>query len=143
MVAKGINRRTFLRLLVGAVAAGYAGTGMSAAQSLMPWTAGVSLNGPLNYELFAALVGDTFTLSMLDPKNKYSAQLQLVEANPVFLSSENDQFYLVFQVDDSNTALNGTYRIKHATAGKMQIFLLPMGDDMGGNYCRADFNLLL
>lgn len=143
MLNKSIHRRTFLRMLAGTIAAGYAGRGAYASQDLLSPSTGISLNGPLSYEIFAALLGESFMLSKLTGKNRRITRLKLVEANPVFLSPENDQFHLVFQAFKTDVTINGTYRIRHPSAGEMQIFLQPMGSDMPGNYCRADFNLLV
>jgi len=140
---KNIPRRAFLRMLAGVVAAGFTGGGMSATKTLLSQRAGVRIDGALSYSMFASLVGENFTLTMSDRKNKYRVLLQLVAINSVFLSPENDQFYLVFQMVDSKARPNGVYRIQHATAGSTKLFLQPMGGDIPGNYCRANFNLLL
>lgn len=140
---QGLPIRTFLRMLADGDIAGYAGTGTYATQVLFPEMSTVSLNGPLSYEIFAALLNDIFYLYRLDPKSRYRAQIKLVEANSLFLSSENDQFNLIFATGKNPIALNETYRLQHASAGDTTIFLQPALGNRPGNFCRADFNLLL
>lgn len=139
---KGIRRRAFLRMLAGTIACGYVGRLPYAFQSLLPKQA-ASLNGPLSFDTFAALLGETFCLSGLDSPGCYRSLLQLKEINSLARSSINDQFYLVFQADSATDQLNGVYQIQHLTAGSMQIFLQSMGNKMPGHYLRAEFNLLL
>jgi hypothetical protein len=67
----------------------------------------------------------------------------LAETVPVSLTLDNDQFYLVFQVFAPRLRPNGVFHIHHATAGSTQLLLQPMGKGRDGNFCRADFNLLL
>lgn len=149
MINKGVPRRAFLRMLMGAVAAGAVGRAMSASQILLSTASetaiGPSLKDTLSNQLFAGLIGQTFTLvNLRKPKSKYRAYLQeVVELNTVYSSPETDQFYLAFQIDGNRTLLAGTYRVQHATAGKTQLFLQAMSSDVPGSYCRADFNLLL
>jgi hypothetical protein len=138
---KHIPRRTFLRMLTGVVAAGFAGGGMSATKALLSRPSGIRIDGALSYNTFASLVGQDFTLTMLDRSIKYRMRMQLVEVNSVFLSPNNDQFYVIFKVFDTKRP-NGVYPIQHATAGSAKLFLQPMGKKMSGNYCRAEFNLL-
>lgn len=149
MINKGVPRRAFLRMLMGAVAVGAVGRAMSASQILLPMspetTIGPSLKGTLSNRLFSGLIGQAFTLvNLRNPKSKYRAHLQeVVELNTVYISPETDQFYLVFQIDDSRILSSGTYRVQHATAGRTQLFLQAVNSDTSGSYCRADFNLLL
>lgn len=140
---KRIPRRSFLRLFLGGIAAGYAGSGFGAGRLLQSKVPRRRLNGKMSYQIFAALVGETFTLTQAKGERQYRARAQLLEVNTVFLSAENDQFYLVFELDDNQTPPNGVYRLRHATAGSTRLFLQPMGNDMPGNCCRAEFNLLL
>jgi hypothetical protein len=140
---KDIRRRSFLRMILGGIVAGYASGGIGAIRLRKPTMPRRSLNGKLSYGVFAALVGENFTITHPELQTEYRARAQLVEAKIIFLSSENDQFYLVFRVDEGQVPPNGICRIHHTTAGKASLFLQSMGTDFPGNYCRAEFNLLL
>lgn len=140
---KTLPRRTFLRMLAGAVAVGFTGASMSATKALLSQKAGVRLDGPLSYNLFSSLVGQNFTLVVRDKKSNYRVRLQLLEVNSVFLSPDNDQFYLVFKVFDTKSRPGGVYHVQHATAGSTRLFLQPMDHLKLGRCCRADFNLLV
>jgi len=149
MINKTVPRRAFLRLLMGVAAGSVVGRAMSASPVLLPMAQetaiGSNLKGPLSSQLFAGLIGQRFTLANLrNPQNRYRASLQdVVELNTAYISPETDQFYLVFQIDGNHALPDGMYRVQHAAAGKMQLFLQAMPSDMSGSYCRADFNLLL
>jgi hypothetical protein len=130
-------------MILGGIAAGYASTGVGAVRFWKSAVPSRSLDGKLSYGVFVALVGENFIITQPESHTEYRAHAQLVEANTVFLSSENDQFYLIFRLDGDQVPPNGSYRIQHVTAGKVQLFLQPMGNESLGNYCRAEFNLLL
>jgi len=130
-------------MILGAIAVGYAGSGVGAGRLVKKYRSRRSLNGKLNYQVFAALVGQSFTVTQPKSPEKYRARMQLVEAETVFLSAENDQFYLIFELDGDQVQPNGVCRIHHATAGSTQLYLQSTGNDLPGNYCRAEFNLLL
>ena len=138
-----LPRRAFLRRLAGVVAAGFAGGGMSATQALLSQTSGIRIDGALSYGTFVALVGQNFTLNVLDKKVKTRLRLQLVEVNSVRLSPNNDQFYLLFKLYDPKARPNGVYRIQHVTAGSTNLLLQSTDSLKLGNCCRADFNLLV
>ena len=139
---KTLSRRTFLRMLTGVAAVSFAGGGMSATKILLSRPSGIRLDGTLSYNTFVSLVGQNFSLLVMANKTKRCVRLQLVEVNPVALTPYNDQFNLVFKVFDTKARPNGVYRIQHAKAGSTQLFLQPMDNDITGNYCRAEFNLL-
>jgi hypothetical protein len=88
------------------------------------------------------LMGETFALVMVEPKRKYRVRMQLVEVNSVYLSPDNDQFNVVFKLANNRIRPNGVYRIVHAVKGSIHLFIQPMGKNLAGNYCIANFNLL-
>ena len=139
-MTEGVSRRTLLKYtlasLVTCLSAGSGLTGVAAVFS------SPSLNGPLSYATFAALIGQPFKLVVASKQGKYAIRMQLEEIVSVALAPGNDQFYLVFQVLSASVRPNGVYQIRHATAGSTKLFLQPIGDSVIGNYCRADFNLL-
>ena len=140
---KNLPRRTILKMLAATIAASFTGVGLSATQTFLTSPlVGSGFGRNLSYSTFSSLMGETFTLIMVEPQRKYRVRMQLVEVNSVFLSSENDQFNLVFKLANSGTKPNGAYRILHVTEGSANLFLQPMGNELVGNYCIANFNLL-
>ncbi|MBK8816390.1 MAG: hypothetical protein IPN42_13215 [Methylococcaceae bacterium] len=137
-----LPRRTVLKMLATAIAAGFAGVGISATQNVLVAATGAGFGKRFSYSTFASMMGETFTLVMVEPQRKYRVRMQLVEINSVFLSPENDQFNLVFKLANSITKPDGVYRVLHATRGSANLFLQPMGNELDGNYCIANFNLL-
>ena len=141
-MTEGVTRRTLLKYTLASVvtclsaAAGRTGVAVAAAFS------SPSLNGPLSYATFAALIGQPFKLVVASKQGKFAIRMQLEEIVSVALAPGNDQFYLVFHVLSESVRPDGVYQIRHARAGSTKLFLQPMGDSVGGNYCRADFNLL-
>lgn len=101
-----------------------------------------TLNGALSYYTFASLIGHPFKLIVAGPERKYAVRMRLEDVVSVSLQPGNDQFYLVFKVFSNSIRPNGTYQIRHATAGGTMLFLQSMDGNVAGNYCRADFNLL-
>jgi hypothetical protein len=140
---KGLPRRTFLKYVLAALAGGIAAGAGNLGFAALPGRPGHRLDGRLSYQTFAGLVGQPFTLVAVQSGRKIAARILLTEIVPVALAPENDQFYLVFQVFASRLRPNGVYRIRHATAGSTKLLLQPLGNIREGNYCRADFNLLL
>lgn len=139
---KGLPRRTFLKYTLASLVGG-----ISAMESRMVIAAVTAfsnqgLNGPLNYYTFLALVGQTFKLVVVKKNRKYAVRMKLTEVVSVALTPGNDQFYLVFQIFSKALLPGGVYPIHHASAGSTKLFLQPMGDDVVGNFVRADFNLL-
>ncbi len=139
---KKIPRRTLLKMLFTAVAAGFSAGGMSATQKLIIAPSRNSFRGKLSYALFSGLMGQNFTMVMIEPHKKYRVLMQLVEINSVYLSPENDQFNIVFRLANETARPNGVYTVAHATAGNTQLFLQPMSNGPAGNFCIANFNLL-
>lgn len=139
---KKIPRRTLLKFMATIAAAGFAGGGMSATQKLIATPSRNSFRGKLSYSLFSGLMGQTFSLVMVEPHKKYRVLMQLVEINSVFLSPNNDQFNIVFRLSNETARPNGVYTISHATAGNTQLFLQPLSHGFAGNFCIANFNLL-
>lgn len=135
-----LKRRHFLKLLATTLGAGLAGSVSPALQAVVVRP---RLSGKHSYAKFAVLLGDTFTLSDKEKHINNLIKLQLMEVTTVALNPENDQFYLVFEVLGSDFKPNGTYLIRHARAGATQLFLQPITSDLSGNFCRADFNLLI
>lgn len=140
---KCLPRRTFLKYVLSSWIGGFSTSAGNLSYAAISSGIGPNLNGALSYQIFAALVGQSFKLALVDTNQNYSVRMQLTEIVPVSLTPENDQFYVVFQVLNSKVQPNGVYRIRHATAGSTKLLLQPMGNGMDGNYCRADFNLLL
>jgi len=137
-----LPRRTILKMLATTIAACFTGVGISATQNLLTPPSETGFGRQFSYSTFSSLMGETFTLVIVEPQRKYRVRMQLVEINSVFLSPENDQFNLVFKLANSRTKPNGVYRILHATKGSANLFLQPMGNELAGNYCIANFNLL-
>ena len=140
---KCLPRRTFLKYVLSSWIVGFSTSEGNLSYAAIASGIGPKLNGALSYQLFAALVGQTFKLAIVDTNQNYTVRMLLTEIVAVSLTPENDQFYLVFQVLNSKVQPNGVYRIRHATAGSTKLLLQPMGNGMAGNFCRADFNLLL
>jgi hypothetical protein len=140
---KGLSRRDFLKYSLVPLVAGISLAGNKIGVAAISALNSQSLKGPLGYHTFAALLGQPFKLIVVEPERKYAVRVRLDEVISVSLTPGNDQFYLVFKVFSNTTQPNGTYQIRHATAGSTRLFLQSLGDSVTGNYCRADFNLLL
>lgn len=134
-----LSRRAFVQLLAGAAATALPLRALNAAPWLQLGNASLSLEGQLSYDVFTALMGDTFALSSVEAPGISSVPLRLVDVQSAFLSAENEQFQLVFEAYDAAFKADGLYHIQHATAGATQLFLQPMS----GNLCQAHFNLLV
>ena len=127
-----LNRRRFVYTMAGSIAFG-SGRWRSAT------AAGVSLEGPLTRDVFAALVRDTFSL-LLDNR---TAGLILLKLEDDDIYPDREQFTVVFQAPRELILLDGTYLISHIAAGTTQVFLQPAGhDDRYYYYYKAPFNLL-
>lgn len=138
----GISRRLFLKYsflpLLGGISAAVTKSSFAAVSELT----GQGLNGPLSYHTFAALLGQPFRMIVTTPERKYAVWIRLEDIATVSLTPGNDQFFLVFKVLNKSIRPNGTYEIRHATAGRTKLYLQSLGDSVPGNYCRAEFNLL-
>lgn len=138
-----LSRRTFLRYALAALAGGIATSTSNLGFAALSNSRGSRLDGKLTYQLFADLVGQPFTLAAVESGRNVAVKMFLTEIVPVSLTQDNDQFYLIFQIVASALHPNGVYRIRHATAGSTRLLLQPISNDGVGNFCRADFNLLL
>ena len=126
-----LNRRRFVYTLGGFIVLG-------AGQWRAATAAGVSLEGPQSWEVWAALVKDTFSL-LLDNR---SEELFLLRVDDNGAKPGSEQFTVTFTARRELILLDGTYRIAHATAGTTEVFLQPVGNDQSYNYYRASFNIL-
>ncbi len=138
----GITRRHFLKYSVLPLIAGISVAGYNVSVAANTTLGGQALNGALSYHTFAALLGQSFKLIVVEPERKYAVRIRLEDVVSVSLRPGSDQFYLVFKVFSATTKPNGTYQIRHTTAGNTRLFLQSLGASVVGNYCRADFNLL-
>jgi Domain of unknown function (DUF6916) len=131
-----VNRRQVVGGLVSLVVIGSRSWSADAAP---PKPGRVSLSGRLSKSVFRALRGETFATSGGDAK--VSIQLLLVEDGP--FSTDTEQFTVVFRGPHTPTLEEGSYTIRHRTAGSTTLFLRPTGSDARYSYYEAPFNLLL
>jgi len=132
-----LNRRRFVETLIGLGVVGWAGSAQAAAP--LPRTPRrVRIDGPPSRAVFAALVGDTFRIT-LDRRVVVLALIEVTEG-PVSLGTE--QFTLVFRGPRDLVVRDGLYVVRHPTAGSARMFLQPGNDDEFDGFCEASFNLM-
>jgi hypothetical protein len=85
-------------------------------------------------ETFAVLVGDEFRVHGDDGQVH---ELRLAAAVPVGLAPANgrEPFSILFRGADTPILPQRTYAVEHATLGRFDLFLVPLGpDDAGARY---------
>ena len=138
-----LNRRRFVEALIGLGVVGWAGSAQAAAAPLprkpLPLTPRrVRIDGPLSRAVFAALVGDTFRVTI----DRRVVLLTLVEVTEGPVSLGTEQFTLVFRGPRELVIQDGLHVVRHPTAGSARMFLQPGNDDEFDGFCEASFNLM-
>lgn len=132
-----LSRRQLVGGLVGLAVLGSRSWRASAAQARRK-PRKVSLHGELNKGVFLALLGDTFVVSTGD----HSVSVQLIQIDDGHPSAVTEQFSLVFRGPHAPPLPEGSYAVRHRTAGRTTLFLQPGGHDDVHSYYEAPFNLL-
>jgi hypothetical protein len=132
-----LNRRRFVETLIGLGVVGWAGSAQAAAP-LPRTTRRVRIDGPPSRAVFAALVGDTFRITL----DRRVVLLTLVEVTEGPVSLGTEQFTLVFRGPRELVVRDGLYVVRHPTAGSARMFLQPGNDDEFDGFCEASFNLM-
>src|SRR5262245_36846137 len=132
-----LNRRRFVGTLLGLGVVSWTG-GAPAAAPLPRTPRRVRIDGPLSRNVFAALVGDTFRVTI----DRRVVLLTLVEVTEGPVSLGTEQFTLVFRGPRELVIRDGLYVVRHPTAGSARMFLQPGNDDEFDGFCEASFNLM-
>lgn len=94
----------------------------------------------LSCETFAGRAGETFDLAMGDG----TVTLTLTEVTPLptrgFPGMMRAPFSLIFRSTTPVVLPQRIYRLKNASMGALDIFLVPIGRDVGGAVYQAVFN---
>lgn len=133
-----VNRRQLVGGLVSLALLGSTGWRANAAQTLRK-RGRVSLRGQLSKAVFLALLDETFTIS----SENHMVWMTLIQVNDGHASAVAEQFSLVFRGPHDPALPEGSYTVRHHTAGATTLFLQPGGQDDYNSYYEAPFNLLL
>lgn len=94
----------------------------------------------LSHETFAARANETFDLGM----GESAMPLTLVEVQPLtthaYPGMLRSPFSLMFRSGSPVVLPQKVYRLKNATMGPVDIFLVPVGRDVSGVVYQAVFN---
>ena len=94
----------------------------------------------LQTENFAGRVGEAFDLSL----GEASTPLTLVQVQPlephVYPGMRRSPFSLIFRSSSSVVLPQKNYRLNNATMGALDVFLVPVGREVGGVVYQAVFN---
>jgi hypothetical protein len=103
----------------------------------------------LTHRDFAALVGDSFEMAVLDETGGATVATvatELIEATESSAlggsgpaGQTRKQFSLVFRGPAAPVLPQGTYRLSHAELGELDLFLVPIGPDAEGMRYEAVF----
>jgi hypothetical protein len=132
-----LNRRRFVETLIGLGVVSWAGR-VQAAAPLPRTPRRVRIDGPPSRAVFAALVGDTFRITL----DRRVVVLTLIEVTEGPVSLGTEQFTLVFRGPRELVVRDGLYVVRHPTAGRARMFLQPGNDDEFDGLCEASFNLM-
>lgn len=94
----------------------------------------------LHKDKFAEYLQDEFKV-LDEPSSKFS--LQLVEVSDRVKSPHQEIFALLFHGPAKPFMLQGIHKLKHSQLGEMDIFLVPVGQDVDGFQYEAVFNRLV
>jgi hypothetical protein len=132
-----LTRRRFGFILTGLVV--LRARGSSAQNSGGTSAAGaVSLEGPLSRDVFRALVGQEFSVLLVNR----TATLTLARVDEDPKRPDGGQFTVTFRGAPNLVLRDGTYRVTHATAGTTGLYLRPRASNDQYSYYEAAFNLL-
>ena len=92
--------------------------------------------GALTAETFAPLQGDRF---LLTPGDSPAFEVELVEVTTSLQGASRTQFSLLFRGGPDPPLPQRIYRIEHDDLGAIEIFLVPLGPDAGGQRYEAVF----
>jgi uncharacterized protein DUF6916 len=134
-----LTRRRFTYTLMGLVTITPRRSGAASPADPNVAAPGVSLEGPLNREVFRALVREEFSLLLA---NRPATTLRLLRVEDDAARPGGGQFMVVFQGAPELNLAEGSYRVAHATAGTALLYLRPRGRDDRYSYYEAPFNLL-
>ena len=86
---------------------------------------------------FEKLVGQSFSLTEVD-----DCQLQLDRVDSLEKQDESSRgpFALVFKGEHAEPLAQGTFELRHADVGELQIFIVPIGPTESGFLYEAVFN---
>jgi len=86
---------------------------------------------------FEKLVGQSFSLPEVD-----DCELQLDRVDSLEKQDESARgpFALVFKGEHAEPLAQGTFELRHADVGELQIFIVPIGPTEGGFLYEAVFN---
>ena len=91
-------------------------------------------------ERFRGVIGSNFTLTAADDVN---AELVLTEVRDLRENSYSVAFSVVFLAPENFIVPQGLYDMEHSGLGKLQLLLVPIGQDDGRLRLEAVFNLLI
>ena len=97
------------------------------------------MSNPLQYSLFAPLLGSQFDVRTPDPAAA-PMPLRLVDATLANQSPRYEQFSLLWE--GPPTLAQGTYRFSHPQTGELEIFIVPVGRTEDTMRYEAIFNVL-
>ena len=132
-----LNRRQVVGGLVSLAVFGSRSWTVNAAQTRRK-PGRVTLQGRLSKAVFLALLGETFTVS-----SDGMVWIQLIQIDDGLPSAVTEQFALVFRGPHDPALPEGSYIVRHHTAGSTTLFLQLSGYDNRHSYYEAPFNLLL
>jgi hypothetical protein len=138
-VSAVVGRRPFASALVGVILLlASKGSAIAAPADAKPAAPEGALEGRLSRTVFRALEGQDFSLLVT---NRPPTTLRLLRVDDAG-RGDGSQFSVVFQGPADLVMLEGTYRVTHATAGTMDVYLRPKGRDQRFSYYEAPFNVL-
>jgi hypothetical protein len=137
MSRSGLTRRRFAAMAVALVTLAAPRSWGATADDPKVTPDRESLEGPLNGDVFRALVGQEFSLLLANR----AATLVLLRVDDA-ARPDSGQFSVVFEGAPDLKLLDGTYRVAHVTAGTTDLYLRPKGRDDRHTYYEATFNLL-
>lgn len=88
---------------------------------------------------FAEVIGSSFVVTA----NNVSADLVLKKVNELHETSGRQGFSIEFLAPENCNVAQGLYDLEHATLGKMQLFLVPVGQVKGRLQLQSIFNFLI
>lgn len=133
-----LTRRRFTLTLMGLGLVGSDRPTGAAAADTTATPGAVSLEGPLSRAVFGALVQESFSVLLA---NRAPGVLVLLRVDDVARPDRN-QFTVVFQGPADLRLSAGTYRVTHATAGTIHLYLRPVAGEGPSSYYEAPFNLV-
>ena len=98
------------------------------------------MSAQLEISFFKPLINQKFNIQLA---NNTTLVVQLIEITPgkkFDNDTQRDPFSIVFRGPREISIPQGIYKIDHETAGRLEIFLVPIGPDEKGMCFEAVFN---